>query len=310
MKAVLSTIGQMILLAALGAAVGLGANAVRGKNHIKLFFNYAPQVIARDDGAKPGTEQSPYPVLTRAQVAAIVADDERFGLDLLVDARADQAFEAGHIPGAIQCDPYNIELQIDFVVGLAFAAERVIVYCESSDCEDSYIVCRELVARDVPEELIHLFKGGWEAWEEGADVEATARDDGGVTGAENRPEHPFDELTLAQVIAIYEHENTEYGLNLFVDARADDAFQEGHIPGAVQCDFYRLEHYLADLLERVGYAEQIVVYCAGGDCEDSLYVCGELLNADVPLANILLFKGGWEAWSEAGLPVETGREGP
>ena len=119
-------------------------------------------------------------------------------------------------------------------------------------------------------------------------------------------EHPFRELTLKQVTDIFKDERTEYGAHVFVDARADGAYQAGHIPHALQCDYYRLEHYLMPMLSVVAGAEKIVVYCNGGDCEDSLYVCGELQRSDVPWDTIYLFKGGWEAWKESGMPVATG----
>lgn len=120
---------------------------------------------------------------------------------------------------------------------------------------------------------------------------------------------PFDVVSLDQAVDIWQDEKTQYGMYVFVDARDDDWFESGHIPGAVQCDYYRIEHYMGEVYSRVAGAEKVVVYCNGGDCEDSLLVCGELLRMDVPRDNIYLFKGGWDAWKKSGMPVSENGEG-
>jgi rhodanese-related sulfurtransferase len=122
------------------------------------------------------------------------------------------------------------------------------------------------------------------------------------------PESPFRAVELKEVLELFEHPNAALGVHVFIDARADEPYLEGHIPGALQCDHYRLEDYLPNVLSIAAAAETIVVYCNGGDCEDSLSVCGDLMLADVPRARILLFKGGWQEWLKAGLPQTTGRE--
>ncbi len=116
----------------------------------------------------------------------------------------------------------------------------------------------------------------------------------------------FREMTLGEVIKVFDDEKTAYGLNVFVDARSDMPYCEGHIPQALQCDYYRLDYYLPSVLPRLAGAEKVIVYCNGGECEDSLHVCGELANSAVPWGNIYLFRGGWEEWKKSGQPIETG----
>lgn len=122
------------------------------------------------------------------------------------------------------------------------------------------------------------------------------------------PGHPFREVTLQQVSELFQDPKAGYGVYVFVDARSDEPYQAGHIPGAVQCDFYRIGSYLDTVLGKVFGAEKVIVYCNGGECEDSLSVCGELLNNAVPWPNIYLFKGGWEAWHQSGMPFKAGAE--
>lgn len=120
-------------------------------------------------------------------------------------------------------------------------------------------------------------------------------------------EHPFHVISLACAKSIFEDPKFADGYYRFVDARNDELYNDGHIPGALHCDYYRLDYYLPTVLPDLIGAQKIVIYCNGGECEDSLYLCQELLNTgEIPSQNLYLFHGGWDAWSAAGLPTESG----
>lgn len=93
---------------------------------------------------------------------------------------------------------------------------------------------------------------------------------------------------------------------LFIDARDDACYCDGHIPGAVQLDHYYRDKYLSDILPLTENVEKVIIYCNGGNCEDSVLVSQDLLAEGVPADKVVLFKDGWETWVEAELPVETG----
>ena len=93
---------------------------------------------------------------------------------------------------------------------------------------------------------------------------------------------------------------------VFVDARDDRHYQEGHIPGAYQFDHYRPEHYLPTVLPACQSAEHIVVYCTGGNCEDSEFAALTLRDAGIPAERLFIYAGGMTEWATNGLPVETG----
>jgi rhodanese-related sulfurtransferase len=93
---------------------------------------------------------------------------------------------------------------------------------------------------------------------------------------------------------------------VFIDARSDEDYARGHIPGAVQVDHYFIEEYLPDVVPIVEMAEHAVVYCNGGDCEDSGLVIMDLIEQGISPSKLYLFKGGWEAWVAACMPVEEG----
>jgi len=97
-----------------------------------------------------------------------------------------------------------------------------------------------------------------------------------------------------------------HNLIVFVDARDDAHYQAGHIPGAHLFDHYRATDYLAGVLTVCQPAEQIVVYCNGGDCEDSEFAAVFLREAGVPNAKLAVYPGGFTEWQTNGLPVELG----
>ena len=94
---------------------------------------------------------------------------------------------------------------------------------------------------------------------------------------------------------------------IFIDARDDKHFQEGHVPGAYQLDRFHPEAYLPAVLPACTRAEQVVVYCNGGACEDSLFAAEMLRdNGLVKNEKLFVYTGGIADWQAKGRPVETG----
>ena len=110
-----------------------------------------------------------------------------------------------------------------------------------------------------------------------------------------------------QALQLFHDPRFEQGLVVFVDARNDEHYHEGHIPGAYQFDHYHPENYLAALLPVCQVAQQIVVYCAGGDCHDSEFAALFLRDsAKISADKLSVYAGGINEWSGRGNPVETG----
>lgn len=121
-------------------------------------------------------------------------------------------------------------------------------------------------------------------------------------------EHPYNDITMQEIADLLDDPAATSGAVVIVDARDDEHYEAGHIPGALQCDHYRIKLYLDPVLERAMGAEKVIVYCNGGDCEDSLFVCNDLVEAGVPMRAIYLYAGGWKEWSKGEAPIATGRE--
>lgn len=111
-----------------------------------------------------------------------------------------------------------------------------------------------------------------------------------------------------EVAQLFRDPGYEQGLIVFVDARADHAYELGHVPGAWQLDRYRPEGYLPQVLPVCMTAQTVVVYCTGGSCEDSEFAAVMLRDAGVPAANIHVYGGGISEWTNA-MPFEVGPRG-
>ena len=93
---------------------------------------------------------------------------------------------------------------------------------------------------------------------------------------------------------------------VFVDARDEAHYQKGHIPGAYEFDPYHPENYFATVLPVCLQAEQVVVYCNGGDCDDSESAALLLRDAGIANQKLFVYGGGFAEWVANNLPVETG----
>ena len=116
-------------------------------------------------------------------------------------------------------------------------------------------------------------------------------------------------VDLEQARELYFDPRYQHGGVVFVDARDDGLYQAGHVPAAHQFDHYRAPNNLAAILPVCAVAEQIVVYCNGGDCEDSEFAAVTLRESGVPNEKLHIYGGGFTEWSTSGLPVERGARG-
>jgi rhodanese-related sulfurtransferase len=113
-------------------------------------------------------------------------------------------------------------------------------------------------------------------------------------------------VDCSQMTNLFQDPRCEQGLVVFIDARNDEHYQEGHIPGAYQLDHFYPERYLAATLPVCQTAEQILIYCNGGACDDSLQTAIFLRDAGIPRERLFIYAGGITEWTAKGLPVETG----
>jgi rhodanese-related sulfurtransferase len=120
--------------------------------------------------------------------------------------------------------------------------------------------------------------------------------------------HEFGSVTTKEAAEIVGSPDWEGELTVFVDARSDAEYQKGHIPGAFHLFYYQIDDYWPDIKMNVLNALRIVVYCNGGECEDSILLARDLYSRGVDPSALAIYEGGWERWSGGGHPIVTGSE--
>ena len=84
---------------------------------------------------------------------------------------------------------------------------------------------------------------------------------------------------------------------IFIDARDEEEFAEGHIKGAI------LAPSTPELVQLFpDRSSPIVTYCSGAECDVSQELADELM--EWGYERIFVFEGGWPEWEKAGYPVE------
>lgn len=91
-----------------------------------------------------------------------------------------------------------------------------------------------------------------------------------------------------------------------VEVLAEESFEDGHLPGAVNIPGDQLRERASEALPDED--AEIVVYCANPSCEASPRAARIL--TEMGYTSVKDYAGGKEHWQEGGLPLETGREAP
>lgn len=159
-----------------------------------------------------------------------------------------------------------------------------------------------------------------------ADTQMTASGGGGETGGRNTAKtgtDPSEQMTEDEMVqrlrdlgfqALYHHEVVDIfsspyradGLYVIIDARTEQHYRSGHIPGAYHLDHYYLDRTVGKVLEACRMADKIVVYCNGGVCEDSELAVGDLLERGIPFDRLYIYAGGFTMWAGDGMQYEVG----
>lgn len=89
---------------------------------------------------------------------------------------------------------------------------------------------------------------------------------------------------------------------LFVDARSNDDYNEGHIKGAISLPVGEFDERVGNLLDDYSPDQSIITYCSGRTCEDSHRLAQMLI--DLGYENVSIMVDGFPGWKENGYPVE------
>ncbi len=92
---------------------------------------------------------------------------------------------------------------------------------------------------------------------------------------------------------------------LFVDARSQLSWIEGHIKGAICFPAGEFLQRIIEFDKKYPKDTKMVVYCSGVGCATSYFLAERL--AERGYKNIEVFFGGWNGWFQAGYPTEKGQ---
>jgi glyoxylase-like metal-dependent hydrolase (beta-lactamase superfamily II)/rhodanese-related sulfurtransferase len=252
--------------------------------------NYALQISSRDEFIRQLTENQPTrpeyflqdAQINRAGAPSLAALAELPPIaapelkDLLqhgvfaLDVRPNAEFAAAQVPGSV-----NIALSGQFAswagAMMGLGARPVLI----ADTPEQYAEARLRLARVGIEDPRGFLKGGVSAWKQAG-------------------------YTMAQVsqMTVQELSARLHGSHLQVlDVRRESEWQAGHIDEA---QWFPLDNFKISAPE-VDPALPLAVHCQGG--YRSMIACSLLLRAGA--ANVMNVSGGFDAWRNAGLPVET-----
>lgn len=123
----------------------------------------------------------------------------------------------------------------------------------------------------------------------------------GVISAGSKDNPVVHEIEIDNVAAV--KEIYDAGDVVFIDARPEEDFNEGHIPGAVSMPVFSFEDYIETFYNTHPTATHIITYCSGRECQDSHELAQLLI--DIGYSHVNVFIDGFPAWQEQGFPVES-----
>ncbi len=128
--------------------------------------------------------------------------------------------------------------------------------------------------------------------------------------SQNTLEHEYLTISTEDAHDYWEYLVDEPGGVYFIDARRQKSFASGHIEGAHNIDRYQdLDGVSDDLIEKLKNAGIVIVYCNGGECEDSIFLANDLVYRwQVPAEVIAVYEGGISAWLEAEFSLTAAEE--
>lgn len=91
---------------------------------------------------------------------------------------------------------------------------------------------------------------------------------------------------------------------VFLDARCEDCYYQGHIKGAVSLPYDQMEDLFLEVTEEVSPDTLMITYCDGEGCSFSEDLALFLIEAGYNTVKVLV--NGWSLWQQSRLPIEKG----
>lgn len=125
-----------------------------------------------------------------------------------------------------------------------------------------------------------------------------------------KPQHSFPTVTTEEFEEYAEFADSEDGDIIYLDARRSAQYERGHVPGAWSVprnDPAALEAVLPVVTSPT--CSMVVIYCQGGNCEDSIFLAEDLVyRHGVEPTIVHIYEPGWEEWQKRGGAERAGAE--
>ena len=113
--------------------------------------------------------------------------------------------------------------------------------------------------------------------------------------------YPGETLALSLEEA---RESFSSGAAVFLDARAPELYEQGHIQGAQNLPWEGVDEYFDEVMAGIPLGALIITYCDGETCSLSKDLAIELFYRGYE--NVRVLVNGWSLWKYHGLPIGMG----
>ena len=93
---------------------------------------------------------------------------------------------------------------------------------------------------------------------------------------------------------------------IFIDARPQEDYTEGHIQSALNLPVRSSRVQKMTMMQKIPKEQNIVVYCIDSGCPSAERLAKEL--EFMGFKNVTVYADGWLGWQNAGYPIEKGEE--
>lgn len=122
----------------------------------------------------------------------------------------------------------------------------------------------------------------------------------GVVSAKSKNVHLGDEIELNQADIVRKMMDNKAGV--VIDVRANQSFDQGHIPGAVNFPLEDFDDNIGRIFSQIKRNTPIIVYCSSATCQKS-HIFAQRLKK-LQYRNVNVFSGGFRGWVENGYPIQ------
>lgn len=99
-----------------------------------------------------------------------------------------------------------------------------------------------------------------------------------------------------------EFAHKQFGVAIFLDARAPSDYAAGHIAGAFNVPAEQFGEHFPQVASYLAPDSPIICYCDGMECELSHHLAEQLRQQG--FKDIHILQNGWTVWSKAGYPTQ------